>query len=116
MARDTLGSLEIQHMLVMACDPKACYSTAMVRRLAELTGRTYTKGTVATTLTRLAEKGYVSSRMGEPTPDRGRVRRLYRLEPAGWAAIDRTVAQAREVLALWGLFSQGAPVKKGIAG
>ena len=61
----------------------------MVRReIEERTGRNVSIGAVYATLERLETKGYVSSSMGEPTPERGgRAKRLFRLQAAGRRAL-----------------------------
>jgi DNA-binding PadR family transcriptional regulator len=52
------------------------------------TGRSVQRASVYVTLQRLEEKGLVSSRLGEPLPERGgRPRRLVRVEPEGRAAV-----------------------------
>jgi len=61
----------------------------MVRReIEERTGRNVSIGAVYATLERLETKGYVSSSIGEPTPERGgRAKRLFRLQAAGRRAL-----------------------------
>jgi DNA-binding PadR family transcriptional regulator len=55
------------------------------------TGRVVSIPAVYVTLGRLEEKGYVSSRTGEPTAQRGgRAKKFFRLEPAGEEALQRS--------------------------
>ena len=62
-------------------------------------GRDVPRGSVYVTLDRLEEKGYLASRAGEPTAQRGgRAPRLVALTEAGLAALRRTRA-VRERLA-----------------
>ena len=61
------------------------------RALAERTGRNVSIGAVYATLDRLEDKGLVTSRQGEPSPERGgRARRYFRIEAAGAAALENT--------------------------
>jgi DNA-binding PadR family transcriptional regulator len=60
-----------------------------IRQLVEeRTGRTLSPGAIYTAMDRLERRGFVQSRLGEPTPERGGKRkRLYRLRPSGAAAL-----------------------------
>ncbi len=60
-----------------------------IRRDIELrTGRSVAIGAVYATLDRLEEKGHVSSKEGDPTPQRGgRAKRHFQIEPAGMRAL-----------------------------
>jgi len=52
------------------------------------TGRLVSPGAIYTALSRLEDRGYVTSEFGEPTPERGGKRkRLYRMRAAGDAAL-----------------------------
>jgi DNA-binding PadR family transcriptional regulator len=56
--------------------------------IARLTGLETSFGTVYTTLARLEDKGLITSRMGDPTPERGGRRKKYFLMlPAGLRAL-----------------------------
>lgn len=58
------------------------------RESEERTGRNLSIGAVYATLERLEAKGYVSSRTGEPTTERGgRGKRLFRVEADGQQAL-----------------------------
>ena len=55
------------------------------------TGRSISAGAIYTALDRLESRGFVSSRLGDPTPQRrGRPRKFYRLEPPGAEALNRS--------------------------
>jgi DNA-binding PadR family transcriptional regulator len=60
-----------------------------IRRLIETrTGRLVSPGAIYTACDRLERRGYLSSTLGEPTPERGGKRkRYYRLRPSGLAAL-----------------------------
>lgn len=64
------------------------YGMTIRQELEERAGRTVAIGAVYTTLERLEEKGLVSSRKGEATPERGgRAKRYYRIEAPGLRAL-----------------------------
>jgi len=72
------------------------YGASIGREIERRTGRQVSAGAVYTALDRLAKRGLVSSRMGEPTPERGgRRRRYYRLEAEGAAELERAVSVIR---------------------
>ncbi len=57
-------------------------------RLKEVTGRTWSLGSVFDPLDRLERKRLLSSRLTEPTKERGgRAKRVYRLTPSGKRAL-----------------------------
>lgn len=61
------------------------------------TGRAVSAGALYTALARMENRGFVDSRLGEPTPERGGKRkRLYTVRPAG----ERALAEAYESLRL----------------
>ena len=68
------------------------YGVLIREAIERRTGRTVSLGAVYTGLERLQEQGLVSSHVGEPTAERGgRRKRLYRLQPKGAEALDRSV-------------------------
>jgi len=57
-----------------------------------------TLGAVYVTLDRMEDKGFVSSWLSEPTPERGgRSKRYYRVEAAGERALRESTATARRI-------------------
>jgi PadR family transcriptional regulator, regulatory protein PadR len=59
--------------------------------IEERAGREVSAGAVYTGFERLERKGFVASRLGEPTGVRGgKARKLYSLEPAGAEALRRS--------------------------
>lgn len=99
MAHESLG--EFEHVLLLAVVHlgKEAYGTAIRREIEERTGREVAIGALYTALERLERKGYVTSSMSDPLPQRGgRARREFQLRPAGAAALKRS----RELLAkMW---------------
>ena len=64
------------------------YAIPIVDEIERRTGRSVARAAVYITLRRLEEKGFVSSWMGEPTPERGgKARRYVKLEAEGARAL-----------------------------
>lgn len=85
---ELLGSLEHIILLALVQLDSTAHGALIRREIHNRTGRDISIGAVYATLDRLEGKGYVSSRTGEPTPERGgRAKRLFRLEAAGAAAL-----------------------------
>lgn len=83
-----LGEFEQLVLLAVAHLGERGYGVTVRREIEGRTGRPVSIGAVYATLDRLQEKGYVSSRTGEPTARRGgRAKRLFRLEAAGARAL-----------------------------
>ena len=77
-------------LAVVRLDAEA-YGSTIRREIEERTGRTIAIGALYTALDRLERKGYVNSRLADPTPQRGgRAKRYFRLRPAGLAALARS--------------------------
>jgi len=95
MARDHIGRFE--HLLLLAVIRLGddAYGMTIRRELAAHTGREISVGAIYTALSRLEERGYVQSKLGEPTPERGgKAKRYYRVLPAG----KKAVVKAQSVL------------------
>lgn len=77
------------------------YGVAIQRELEQHLDRSVSFGAVYTTLDRLAEKGMVSSTVGEPTSERGgRAKKYFRVEREGLKALEHA---RRTSSAIWGL-------------
>ncbi len=80
------------------------HGVAIRQEIERRTGRIATIGSIYATLERLENKGYVSSRLGEPTPQRGgRAKRHFRVLKAGRMALESSrtmVARMSEGLVL----------------
>lgn len=64
------------------------YGVTIRETLEQNTGRTVSSGAIYTALSRLEDRGLVSSTIGEPTPGRaGRPPKYYQVEPAGARAL-----------------------------
>jgi len=90
-SRDFLG--EFEHIIVLAVlrlEGQA-YGVTVRREIEFRTKREVSIGAVYATLGRLETKGYVKSRRGDPTPERGgRSKRFFRVTARGVAAVNRT--------------------------
>ena len=67
------------------------YGVTVRREIEDRTGREVSIGAIYATLDRLEGKGFVRSRVGEPTATRGgRAKRHFRITARGIAAVNRT--------------------------
>jgi PadR family transcriptional regulator, regulatory protein PadR len=72
------------------------YGVTIRREIENRASRTVSPGALYTALDRLEKRGFVSSRLGEPTPQRGGKRkRMYTLQPAGERALARVYESLR---------------------
>lgn len=95
-----LGEFELLVMATLVRAGDEAYGMLIRRDIEERTGRAVSIGNVYAALRRLAAKGYVEARKGEPTAERGgRAKRYYSLLPAGSAALERSRALFMTVLA-----------------
>jgi len=88
-----LGELEQMIMLAVARLEGVGYGMAILDELLERTGTEVAVASVYSALDRLERRDFVTSEMGEPTPERGgRAKRFYTLTPAGAYALARSRA------------------------
>jgi PadR family transcriptional regulator PadR len=93
-----LGEFELLILLVVLRLGGDAYGVTIRDELERETSREVTVGAIYKTLGRLQEKGYVSARIGDPTPQRGgRRKKLYRLEPLGSRALKQSYADLRRL-------------------
>ena len=89
--RNSLG--EFEHIIILALlrlEDRA-YGVTVRQEIEFRTKREVSIGAVYATLDRLETKGYVKSRRGNPTPERGgRSKRFFRITAKGMAAVNRT--------------------------
>ncbi len=93
LGKATLGEFEMLVLFaVLRLERQGAYGVPIRGEIETRAGRAVSTGAVYTALDRLTERGYVSSEVAAPTPERGgRRRRMYRLEPAGAEALSETV-------------------------
>jgi len=100
MNTESLAHFELLVMLaVLHLGPDRAYTVTIAQEISHRTGRPVRRANVFTTLQRLEEKGMISSRLGEPTPNRGgRPPRLVKPEAKGMAAIRATTEAIQAML------------------
>jgi PadR family transcriptional regulator PadR len=97
--REFLAELEELVMLAILRLGSGAYGASILRELEEQAGREVPRGSVYVTLDRLEDKGFLISRAGEPTAQRGgRAPRLVTVTEAGLAAVRRTHAVRERLL------------------
>lgn len=96
--RDFLG--EFEHIVVLALlrlEDRA-YGVTVRQEIELRTKREVSIGAVYATLDRLEAKGYVKSRSGHPTPERGgRSKRFFQVTAKGMEAVYRTQRALRSM-------------------
>jgi len=92
---------EFEQMLLLAALRLGddAYGVALMNELESSVGRRVSRGSVYVTLDRLEEKGWVTSSLSQPRPERGgRPRRLVKVTPQGVAELRRS---REALLTLW---------------
>jgi DNA-binding PadR family transcriptional regulator len=88
MKSDALGEFEQSLLLAIIHLGDNAYGVTIRQEIEARTGREIAVGALYTSLARLERKGYVSSTMSDPTPQRGgRSKRHFTLRPAGATAL-----------------------------
>jgi len=89
--RSYLGEMELMVLLALVRLGDDAYGVPISKELLNLAGREVALGSVYAALDRLQEKGFVTSALGDPTPERGgRAKRYFRVTPAGLRALRMT--------------------------
>ena len=85
---ERLGEAALLLLLALLQTPDEMYGVEIRALIEDRTGRTVSPGAIYTALDRLERRKLVSSRLGDPTPQRGgKRRRYYRIESAGAALL-----------------------------
>lgn len=83
-----LGEFQEIVMLSVVILKDEAYGVSIQEEINDRTKRTISRGALHTALSRLEEKGFVKSKYGEPTAERGgRRKRYYEVSPAGMAML-----------------------------
>lgn len=102
-----LTDFELMVMLAVLRVRDEAYGVPIAREIEETAGRSVTHAAVYLALDRLCQHGLATSRLGNPTPERGgRAKKLFSITPTGVRAIRRTQSA---FIALW----KGIPELKG---
>src|SRR5438309_11934932 len=100
--RRRLGPFEQQLLYAILRLRDGAYGMRLCQEVEERTGEPVSVGAAYATLDRLAKKGYVTSRLGEPTPERGgRAKRFFSVTGAGAVALqepERAVGALRNLV------------------
>jgi PadR family transcriptional regulator PadR len=105
--RGYLGEMELMVLLAVVRLGDDAYGVPISKELLNLAGREVALGSIYAALDRIEQKGFVTSLLGDPTPERGgRAKRYFRVTPAGARALRMTRA------ALTNLWS-GIPLLEG---
>jgi PadR family transcriptional regulator, regulatory protein PadR len=105
--RNYLGEMELMVLLAVVRLGDDAYGVPISKELLILAGREATLGSIYAALERLESKGFVSSSLGDPTPERGgRAKRYFHTTPSGLRALKMTRAALTK---LW----SGIPALKG---
>ena len=99
MKETRLGEFEETVLLLVGILGELAYAFKIAEEFESQTGRSVSIGAVHSTLSRLADKGFLTSEMGNPSASRGgRRKRIYSITAAG----DKALKDARDFkLSLW---------------
>ncbi len=99
MARTDLGDMDHLVLLAILRLGRDAYGIPILDEVSARSGREVSRATVYVALKRLEQKGLVTSRLGDSTPERGgRAKRFFKLKPSGLKAL----RDSREMfLGLW---------------
>ena len=95
-----LGEFEQLVLLAVLRLKDDAYAVPIRQEIEDRTKRSAARGAVYITLDRLEEKGYLKSRLGEGSPERGgRPRRYYTVSTAGVRALEQSWTALRNMWA-----------------
>ena len=107
MVERFLTDFELMLLLAVLRVRDDAYGVPIAREIEHHTGRSVTLAAAYLALDRLTQQGFVTARLGDPTPERGgRAKKFFTVTPSGLNAIRRT---QRAFTALW----TGIPELKG---
>ena len=95
----SLGEFEQVVLLAILRLGEDAYGVTISAAIAECTRRRPAPGALYTTLDRLEDKGLLSSRLGDPTPQRGgRAKRYFTVSAKGLSEVTRAQQSYRRLL------------------
>ena len=95
---DQLGNFEQMVLTAVMRLGEEAYGVSINGKVGEIAGRPTNLGSVYVTLDRLEAKGYVSSKLTEPVPERGgQPKRFYYMKAEGIRALDESMQASRRV-------------------
>ncbi len=96
---DSLGQFEQLVLTGVLLLREQAYGMAVHAKVCELGGRQVLLPAVYVTLDRLEDKGYVTSWLTDPTPERGgRAKRCFRLLALGERALQESASTSRRIV------------------
>jgi DNA-binding PadR family transcriptional regulator len=99
MARQLLTDFELMIVVAILRVGDEAYGVEIAREIEATGGRRVLLGAAYAALDRLERNGYVSSRIGSPSPERGgRAKRFFRVTARGVRAAQNT---QQALMALW---------------
>jgi PadR family transcriptional regulator, regulatory protein PadR len=102
-----LGEFELMVMLALLRLGDEAYGVPISREIEQRSGREVALGSVYAALERLEEKGLVTSRLGDPTAERGgRAKRYFKVTAQGLHGVRET---QKALMNLW----RGVPELRG---
>lgn len=102
MKETRLGDFEEVILLLVGILEKDAYSFRIAEEFEKQTYRSVSIGAVHSTLTRLADKGFLKSYMGESSAERGgRRKRIFEITASGQLALEKSRSMR---LSLWSQF------------
>lgn len=94
----SLGEFELLVLLATLSLGEQAYPVSVARDIEARTGRKASRASVLITLERLEDKELVTSRYGDPTPERGgRPKRFFSVAPRGVQAVRAALDQIQEM-------------------
>jgi|SRR5690242_1629232 PadR family transcriptional regulator PadR len=97
--RENVGHFELMVLLALMRLKDEAYGLPILAEIQERIGREVALGSVYAALTRLEGKGFVSSRLGEPTAERGgKAKRYFKVTAVGLREVQGI---RRALVSLW---------------
>jgi DNA-binding PadR family transcriptional regulator len=96
--RDSLGEFEQLVLLAILRLDTNAYGMTIRREIEERVARPTSIGALYFTLNRLEQKGFVASRLGEATSERGgRAKRFFTVNPSGRQSLRKSLAAVQKM-------------------
>src|SRR5216117_3821421 len=100
---DSLGQFEQLVLTAVLALGDGAYGVPIHAKVSELADKDVNSGSVYVTLDRLRDKGLLSSRLSDPTPERGgKPKCFYRLEAAGLRTLQESVETSQRICETFG--------------
>ena len=97
---DGLGELEQLLLIAVLRLKQDAYAVSVRDEVEKRIGRSLSRGTVYVTLERLERKGYLNSKLGSPTPERGgKSKRMFTIRATGIKALQKSLGDVTEMCA-----------------